>query len=125
MNNTFDDLFNFNPKYSTSTAFILGLILIDNLNSAEQNMLGNWIMLLAQTILTHAASQNIIESRIQGPRININSKEVKSIYNPIYYDINKIREIIYKFYPNGNDQLNSILKSIDEIKNKIEQIKKD
>lgn len=125
MNNAFDDLFNINPKYSTSIAFILGLILVDNLNSAEQNMLGNWIVLLGQTILTNAASQNIIESRIQGPRININSKEVKAIYNPIYYDINKIRDIIYKLYPNGNEQLNSILKSIDELKDKIEKIKKD
>ena len=88
-------------------------------------MIGNWIILLGQTILTNAASQNIIESRIQGPRININSKEVKSIYNPIYYDINKIRDIIYKLYPNSNDQLNSILKSIDELKDKIEKIKKD
>lgn len=125
MKNTFNDLFNFSPRYSTSLAFILGLILIDDLNSAEQNMLGNWIILLGQTILTNAASQNIIESRIQGPRININSKEVKSFYNPIYYDINKIKDIIYKFYPDSNGQLDAIINSIDELKRKIEKIKKD
>ena len=119
------NIFNTNPRYSTSLAFILGLILVDNLNSAEQNMIGNWIILLGQTILTNAASQNIIESRILGTRININSKEVKSIYNPFYYDINKAKDIINKLYPNNKNDLDLILKSIDELRTKIEQIKKD
>jgi hypothetical protein len=125
MKNIADDIFNINPTYSTSIAFILGLILVDNLNSVEQNMLGNWIILLGQTILTNASSQNVIESRILGTRININSKEVKSFYNPIYYDVNKIKDIIYKFYPDSNSQLDSIINSIDELKRKIEKIKKD
>ena len=125
MNNSFNDIFNTNPRYSTSLAFILGLILVDNLNSAEQNTIGNWIILLCQTILTNAASQNIIESRILGTRININSKEVKSIYNPFYYDINKAKDIINKLYPNNKSDLDLILKSIDELRTKIEQIKKD
>lgn len=125
MNNSFNDIFNTNPRYSTSLAFILGLILVDNLNSAEQNTIGNWIILLGQTILTNAASQNIIESRILGTRININSKEVKSFYNPFYYDINKAKDIINKLYPNNKSDLDLILKSIDELRTKIEQIKKD
>ena len=124
MNNSFNDIFNTNPRYSTSLAFILGLILVDNLNSAEQNTIGNWIILLGQTILTNAAS-HIIESRILGTRININSKEVKSIYNPFYYDINKAKDIINKLYPNNKSDLDLILKSIDELRTKIEQIKKD
>ena len=125
MNNSFNDIFNTNPRYSTSLAFILGLILVDNLNSAEQYTFGNWIILLGQTILTNAASQNIIESRILGTRININSKEVKSIYNPFNYDINKAKDIINKLYPNNKSDLDLILKSIDELRTKIEQIKKD
>ena len=124
MKDSFDDLFNINPTYSTSIAFILGLLLVSDLNTPEQNMLGNWIILLGQTILTNAASQNIIESRILGTRININSKEVKSIYNPFYYDINKAKDIINKLYPNNKSDLDLILKSIDELLTKIEQIKK-
>lgn len=125
MKECFDDLFNINPRYSTSVSFILGLILVDSLNTAEQNMIGNWIILLGQTILTNASAQNVIESKIQGTRYNINSKEVKSIYNPIYYDINKIRDIIKKVYPNSSNDLNILYKSIEEIKRKIDQIKKD
>lgn len=124
MKDSFDDLFNINPTYSTSIAFILGLLLVSDLNTPEQNMLGNWIILLGQTILTNASAQNIIESRIQGNRYNINSKEVKSVYNPVYYDIRKVKEIINKFYPNSNE-LNSIKKYLEELSKKIEEIKKD
>lgn len=124
MKDSFDDLFNINPTYSTSIAFILGLLLVSDLNTSEQGMLGNWIILLGQTILTNASAQNVIESRIQGNRYNINSKEVKSIYNPVYYDINKLKEIINKFYPNNNE-LNSIKKYLDELNKKIDEIKKD
>ena len=124
MKDSFDDLFNINPTYSTSIAFILGLLLVSDLNTPEQNMLGNWIILLGQTILTNASAQNIIESRIQGNRYSINSKEVKSVYNPVYYDIRKVKEIINKFYPNSNE-LNSIKKYLDELSKKIDEIKKD
>lgn len=124
MKDSYDDLFNINPTYSTSIAFILGLLLVSDLNTPEQNMLGNWIILLGQTILTNASAQNIIESRIQGNRYNINSKEVKSVYNPVYYDIRKVKEIINKFYPNSNE-LNSIKKYLDELSKKIDEIKKD
>ena len=125
MKECFEDLFNINPRYSTSISFILGLVLVDSLNTAEQNMIGNWIILLGQTILTNAGAQNVIESRIQGTRYNINSKEVKSIYNPVYYDIDKIRKIIKQVYPNSINDINILYKSINELKNKIEQLKKD
>lgn len=117
------DLFNINPKYSTTAAFILGLILTDNLSAPEQNMLGNWILLIGQTILTNAGSQNLIETRIQSNNININSKEIKSIYNPIIYDINKIKEIINKLYPNNKKDLENLSKYLETIKNKIDKIK--
>jgi hypothetical protein len=124
MKDSFDDLFNINPTYSTSIAFILGLLLVSDLNTPEQNMLGNWIILLGQTILTNASAQNVIESRLKGNRYNINSKEVKSFYNPIYYDINKIKDIIKKVYPNTNNELNIIKNCLDELNNKIEELKK-
>ena len=124
MNKSFHDLFNTNPRYSTSISFILGLLLVDSLTAPEQNMLGNWIILMGQTILTNAASQNIIESRISGNIFNINSKEVKCIYNPPVYDIKKIKEIIKQVYPNSSndvDKLNDIKKNLQK---KIEELKK-
>ncbi|MCI7332145.1 MAG: hypothetical protein MSH48_00560 [Mollicutes bacterium] len=125
MKKSFDDIFNTNPRYSTTVGFILGLVLVDNLTAPEQNMLGNWIILIGQTILTNAASQNIIESRISGGIININSKEVKCIYNPIIYDMNKIRKIIKDVYPSNNRDIDVLKRAIDELNKKLDELKKD
>lgn len=125
MNKGFHEIFNTNPRLSTSISFILGLLLVDNLTAPEQNMLGNWIILLGQTILTNASSQNIIEGRIKGGIININSKEVKSIYNPPVYNIETIKKIIKQVYPDHSIDLEALTNIIEELQSKIEEIKKD
>lgn len=125
MRESYDDIFNTNPRYSTTIGFILGLVLVDSLTAPEQNMLGNWIILIGQTILTNAASQNIIESRITGGIININSKEVKCLYNPVIYDIEKIRKIIKDVYPSSNGEVDILKKAIDELNKKLDQLKKN
>ena len=125
MRESYDDIFNTNPRYSTTIGFILGLVLVDSLTAPEQNMLGNWIILIGQTILTNAASQNIIESRITGGIININSKEVKCLYNPVIYDIEKIRKIIKEVYPSSNSEVDILKKAIDELNKKLDQLKKN
>ncbi len=124
MKQSYDDIFNTNPRYSTTVGFILGLVLVDSLTAPEQNMLGNWIILIGQTILTNAASQNIIESRINGGIININSKEVKCLYNPVIYDIEKIRKIIREVYPSSNSDIDVLKKAIDELNKKLDELKK-
>ncbi len=125
MNKSFHEIFNTNPRLSTSISFILGLLLVDNLTAPEQNMLGNWIILLGQTILTNAASQNIIEGRIKGGIININSKEVKCLYNPPVYDIETIKRIIKQVYPSHSVDLDALTNMVEELKSKIDEIKKD
>ena len=124
MNKSFHDLFITNPRYSTSISFILGLLLVDSLTAPEQNMLGNWIILIGQTILTNAASQNIIESRISGNIFNINSKEVKCIYNPFVYDIKKIKEIIKQVYPESSNDIDKLNDMVKELQKKVEELKK-
>lgn len=125
MNKAFNDLFNTNPRFSTSISFILGLLLVDNLTAPEQNMLGNWIILLGQTILTNAASQNIIESRINGTIININSKEVKCMYNPLVYNIETIRNIINEIYPDNNNDIETLQNILNDLQKQINELKKD
>lgn len=125
MNQIFNDIFNLNPRYSTTIGFIVALLLIDNLNAAEQNLVGNWLEFVGQTILTNAASQTVIESRATGNLININSKEIKCVYNPPVYDIKKIKEIINQFYPNNKDEVDIIMKSLKELQKKVEELKKD
>lgn len=125
MKESFHEIFNTNPRYSTSVGFILGLLLVDNLSAPEQNMLGNWIILIGQTILTNAASQNIIESRISGNIININSKESKCIYNPPVYNIEKIKKIIKELYPNSDNDIDILKKTINNLQEEINKLKKE
>ncbi len=57
---------NFLPKvdaYSyTTSAFVIGLLLIDNLTPAEQNSVGNWFMLIGQVLATSASQQQVINN---------------------------------------------------------------
>ena len=46
---------NIEDKALTTLAFVIGLALIDNLSSTEQNAVGNWIMLIAQTLCTNGS----------------------------------------------------------------------
>ena len=59
------------PIFSTS-AFIIGLLLCDDLTPAEQNALGAWFMLLGQTITTNASQQQLLNNR-SGISTNYNS----------------------------------------------------
>jgi hypothetical protein len=124
MKESFDDIFNLNPRYSTTIGFILGILLIDGLTVPEQNLLGNWIILIGQTILTNASSQNVIQDRIKGGIININSQEIKCVYNPIVYNIDKIRDIVNKVYPDNSIDMHLLKKTLNKLQEEIECLNK-
>ena len=44
-------------------AFGIGLVLSEGLSAAEQNSLGNWFMLIGQTLCTKAAQQQVLNNR--------------------------------------------------------------
>lgn len=50
------------PIYSSS-AFIIGILLCDDLTPAEQNSLGNWLMLVGQALCTNSAQQQLLNNR--------------------------------------------------------------
>ena len=122
-----DDIFNTNPYVSSLVSALIGFLLIDDLTANEQNTLGNWLMLIAQVLITNGTSQALIEQRLSGDVININADVNKSEYHPIKYDIQVIREILKKTNPNHTKNaiallqkaLNIIQKDINELKKKI------
>ena len=69
---------NINPQLYSLLAVAVGSAIVDDFSVSEQSSIGNWLMLVSQYIITHAAQQNLIESRIDNKNININSKEAKS-----------------------------------------------
>lgn len=112
-------LFTLNPKVSTALFTLIGFILIEDLSTLEQNVVGNWLMLTAQVVITNASSQQLIESYTQGAGININSNELKNKYNPLFYDIENLRNILHTMKPN---EMQKVFNDLHTRLNKIEQI---
>ena len=54
---------NIEDKALTTLAFVIGLALIDNLSSTEQNAVGNWLMLVAQILCTNAFYKQVMQER--------------------------------------------------------------
>lgn len=80
MNNTHNTIFppNINPQTFSLIGVAVAVVLIDDLNASEQNSVGNWLELVGQYMLTHAAQQQLIESRLENSNLNINSKKYKN-----------------------------------------------
>lgn len=73
---------NTDPKLATLSAVTIGLALVGNYSAAEQNAIGNWFITIGQVLLNTSAWQAMIESRISGNTLNINSKEFKESGDP-------------------------------------------
>ena len=78
---------NFNPGLFTLAAVAVGAVLVDDFNANEQNSIGNWIIMVGQYILTNAAQQQLIESRIHKNNVNINEKGTKKSYYFLIFSI--------------------------------------
>lgn len=69
---------NIDPHLFSMLAVAVGFAAVGDYNTNEQNSIGNWLILVGQYILTHAAQQQLIEARIENNNININSKKHKN-----------------------------------------------
>lgn len=81
------------PIY-TSSAFIIGLLLCDDLTPAEQNSLGNWFMLVGQALCTNSAQQQVLNNRYKtANNYNshiINDNDLIKSANNLKHNINNI-----------------------------------
>lgn len=73
---------NMDPHVFSLIAVGVAYALVDELTVNEQNSVGNWLELVGQYMLTHAAQQQLIEARIEKNNININTKNYKQTGNP-------------------------------------------
>lgn len=53
---------NINPNEFTLSAIVIGYILCENLNTNEQNALGNWFELLGQVLETSSAQRQLLQN---------------------------------------------------------------
>ena len=72
---------NTNPHTFSLIAVAVGFACIGDYNANEQNSIGNWLILVGQYILTHAAQQQLIESRIENGGPFTDNEQKKSNQN--------------------------------------------
>lgn len=72
----------YDPKIYTISAVLIGLALIDNFTANEQNAIANWFITIGQTLENNAAWQQVIEERVVGNTVNINSVQAKNGGSP-------------------------------------------
>ena len=79
---------NINPQLYSLAAVVVGAAIVDDFSAPEQNSIGNWLMLVSQYIITHAAQQNLIDNRLRQANMNYNN-----LNNEIDYLINAVKKI--------------------------------
>ena len=109
---------NINPRLATLLAMFLGYTLIDDFNSLEQIAIGNWLNLIGQVIITNGDYQRVIEDRIEGGSININSRAFKC-GGSFYESIKSFSKDINK------EDLENLQKAVQRINEELDKIKKE
>lgn len=69
---------NTDPHLFAVLAVTVGFACVGDYNANEQNSIGNWLILVGQYILTHAAQQTLIEARLENNNLNTNSQKHKN-----------------------------------------------
>lgn len=108
---------NLDPKVYTISAILIGFALLDDFTAAEQNAIGNWFITVGQVLENNSAWQQMVEARIQGNIININSKQYKETGNPFMDGVNTSNKQI--------DDLSKAIKKMQEELDKLRQEKKN
>ena len=119
---------NIDPKISSIVATIIGYALIDDFTAVEQIAIGNWLIQIGQTMVTTAQFQRVIEERIAGNIININSRQFKcggspyiqSTYKPNFDNIKNSFENIFQA-----EQIQILKDAIEKINRELEKFNKD
>ncbi len=106
---------NLDPHVFSLIAVGVGYACVGDYNANEQNSIGNWLILVGQYILTHAAQQQLIESRIENNNMNSNSKKAKTGGSP-YTDNNHNKS--------NQNQRNEVEFLLDAVKKMQDELKK-
>ena len=108
---------NTNPHTFSLIAVAVGFACVGDYNANEQNSIGNWLILVGQYILTHAAQQQLIESRIENNNINSNSKKAKKGGSPYTDNEN------HKSNQNQRNEVDFLLDALNKMQQELDKMK--
>lgn len=109
---------NIDPHVFSLIAVAVGYACVGDYNANEQNSIGNWLILVGQYILTHAAQQQLIESRIENSNVNINSKKHKNGQGGPFTDNEN-----GKSNQNQREEVDFLLDAVSKIQKELNNIK--
>ena len=111
---------NTDPHLFSILAVSVGFACVGDYNANEQNSIGNWLILVGQYILTHAAQQQLIETRLENNNLNTNSQKHKNGTGGPFTDNEQ-----GKSNQTQRDEVDFLLNAIEDIKNELENIKRN
>ncbi len=85
---------NINANNFTVSAFVIGFLLLDDLNPAEQNAVGNWFMLIGQVLCTNSAQQQVLNNRTNAQN---GSSVVNSNFSSLQRSMDTIQQELQKY----------------------------
>ena len=111
---------NTDPHFFSILAVSVGFACVGDYNANEQNSIGNWLILVGQYILTHAAQQQLIEARLENNNLNTNSQKHKNGTGGPFTDNEQ-----GKSNQTQRDEVDFLLNAIEDIKRELENIKRN
>ena len=110
---------NMNPHLYAFIAVTVGFACVGDYNANEQNSIGNWLILVGQYILTHAAQQQLIDARLENNNLNINSMKHKNGTGGPFTDneANKSNQT-------QRDEVDFLLDAINKIEQELNNLKR-
>ena len=111
---------NTDPHLFAMLAVTVGFASVGDYNANEQNSIGNWLILVGQYILTHAAHQQLIEARLENNNLNTNSKKHKNGTGGPFTD-----NEMGKSNQTQRDEVEFLLDAVEKIRQELNNLKEN
>lgn len=88
---------NIDASTFTISAFLIGYLLLDDLDPAEQNSVGNWFMMIGQVLCTNSAQQQVLNNKNNTNNNNPIIDGYNSAFNSLRKSVNTIDQELNKY----------------------------
>lgn len=89
-------VFNIDPTSFTTTAFLIGILLVQDLSNEEQDSVGNWLQLVGLTMQTYASQYSTLhQNDTNGSTTTNNNNDLDTLRKAIH----KIEKELEKMCP--------------------------
>lgn len=88
---------NIDASTFTISAFLIGYLLLDDLDPAEQNSVGNWFMMVGQVLCTNSAQQQVLNNKNNNNNNNPIIDGYNSAFNSLRKSVNTIDQELNKY----------------------------